>query len=315
VCGVAVNAGRAWHPEQMESTELLAAFARHLRLERGLSEHTVRAYLADVGSLLEFVHGDGSCDPEEFTLAALRGWLAAGAADGLARATLARHAAAARTFSAWAHRTGHLTSDVARRLGGPRPAGRVPDVLGQDAAATLLEHARERAVEGDPLAVRDWAALELLYAAAMRIGELTGLDTSDIDVARRTARVVGKGSKERVVPFGVPAERALAAWLEARPVLARPQSGSALFLGARGGRLDPRTLRGTLHRLAAQAGVRDLAPHGLRHSAATHLVEGGADLRTVQELLGHASLATTQRYTHVTPERLRAAFAQAHPRA
>lgn len=301
----------------MERSAVLEAFARYLRLERGLSEHTIRAYLADLRSLLDFVHGQDAqaFQPAEFTLAALRGWLVDGAESGLSRASLARHAATARTFSAWAHRTGLLAVDEARRLGAPRPARHLPAVLGQEAAASLLDLARERAADGVPAHVRDWAALELLYAAGLRIGELVGLDLGDPDLTRRTVRVLGKGNKERVAPFGGPAAAALAAWLAARPALASPRSGRALFLGTRGGRLDPRTLRGTLHRLTAQAGVKDLAPHGLRHSAATHLLEGGADLRTVQEMLGHASLATTQRYTHVTPERLRAAYTQAHPRA
>jgi integrase/recombinase XerC len=208
----------------------------------------------------------------------------------------------------------------------PRAFVRVPAVLGVEEAAVLLECARERAADGDPGAVRDWAVVELLYASGLRVGELVALDVADVDLQERLVRTLGKGSKERVVPFGVPAARALAAWLErARPEVVRraaqaspkasPAPPQALFLGARGGRLGSRQAREVVHRLTMLAGVRDLAPHGLRHSAATHLLAGGSDLRSVQEVLGHASLATTQRYTHVSPERLRASYTQAHPRA
>ena len=186
-------------------------------------------------------------------------------------------------------------------------------MLSAKSAERLLEYAKVAA--DSALQVRDWAALELTYAAGLRVAEVVSLDVRGIDLERRTMRVIGKGNKERVVPFGRPAAEAVEAWLARRPELASESSGDALFLGARGGRVDPRTLRESLHRLTAQAGVKDVAPHGLRHSAATHLLEGGSDLRTVQEILGHSSLQTTQRYTHVTPERLRAAFTQAHPRA
>ena len=165
--------------------------------------------------------------------------------------------------------------------------------------------------------LRDRLALELLYATGMRVGELVGLDLDDVDAGRRTVRVLGKGAKERVVPYGVPTQRALDDWLDrGRPLLVTSASGPALLLGARGGRLDPRTAREVVHRMLRHVeGAPDLGPHGLRHSAATHLLEGGADLRSVQEILGHATLATTQIYTHVSVERLRATYEQAHPRA
>jgi integrase/recombinase XerC len=165
-------------------------------------------------------------------------------------------------------------------------------------------------------AVRDRAVLELLYATGIRVGELVGLDLNDIDRERRVIRVLGKGDKERTVPLGLPAAQALDDWCAAgRPVLAGSAAASALFVGARGRRVDPRTVRRLVHARLAAAGAPDLGPHGLRHSAATHLLEGGADLRSVQELLGHASLATTQIYTHVSVERLRASYDRAHPRA
>ncbi|UNX55901.1 tyrosine recombinase XerC [Georgenia sp. TF02-10] len=298
--------------------EILEAFGRHLALQRGRSAHTVRAYTADVADLLH--HLDPGADPATATglppmdLTTLRAWLAAQQRRGMSRATLARRAAAARTFSRWAHRSGHLPADVGARLRSPRPDQHLPTVLRVPDATALLAVARERAT--GPVQLRDWAALELLYATGVRVAELTAVDTTDVDLRERTLRVTGKGDKQRVVPFGVPAAEAVQAWLaRGRPALVTPASGAALFLGARGARLDPRTVRAVLHRLTALAGVHDIAPHGLRHSAATHLLDGGSDLRSVQELLGHASLATTQRYTHVTPERLRAAYTQAHPRA
>jgi integrase/recombinase XerC len=169
----------------------------------------------------------------------------------------------------------------------------------------------------EPVACRDHALLELLYGTGIRVGELVGLDIDDVDRERRVVRVLGKGGRQRTVPFGVPAGRAVDAWIErGRPALARAGSGRALFLGSRGGRLDQRAARAVVHRrLADVPGAPDLGPHGLRHSAATHLVEGGADLRSVQEILGHASLTTTQLYTHVSVDRLRRTFDQAHPRA
>jgi integrase/recombinase XerC len=167
------------------------------------------------------------------------------------------------------------------------------------------------------IALRDQAILEVLYATGIRVSELTGLDIPDVDRHRRVLRVLGKGSKERVVPFGLPADRAIATWLQSgRDQLSTNASGPSLFLGRRGGRVDPRAVRRLVHqRTAAIGGAPELAPHGLRHTAATHLLEGGADLRTVQELLGHASLATTQIYTHISAERLAAVYRQAHPRA
>lgn len=320
---VAVTAGTRDGERVNDVDALLTAFARHLDLQRGLSEHTVRGYVSDVRSLLGSlgeVDDDGEpaavVDLTRLDLTALRAWLAGQARGGRSRATVARRAAAARTFSAWAHRNGHLETDVGQRLQSPRPDKRVPQVLAVDEAAHLLDLAEQAADDGDPGHLRDWAVLELLYATGVRVAELVGIDLDAVDRRERTVRVLGKGGTERVVPFGVPADRALGEWLtRGRPALVTDASPPALFLGARGGRLGVRAVRERVHRLTALAGVRDLAPHGLRHSAATHLLAGGSDLRTVQEVLGHASLATTQRYTHVTPERLRAAYTQAHPRA
>ena len=317
--------------------ELSEAWARHLSLQRGLSEHTVRAYLGDLADLLTFLGvGEGPEEPvapalASLDLADLRAWLAQMSASGGSRATIARRSAAARTFSAWAHHGGLLAADVAARLRSSRADGRLPAVLTEEQARALLAAAARRAEEvalpaegaskeggqgaARAVALRDVALLELLYATGVRVSELCGLDVADLDRSRRTRRVLGKGDTERTVPYGAPASRALEDWLAVRGRIALRAAGGALFVGARGRRLDPRAVRDVVHRAAALAGVPDLGPHGLRHSAATHVLNGGADLRSVQELLGHASLATTQRYTHVSAERLRSVYAQAFPRA
>jgi len=311
----------------------LAAFRRYLEVERGLSAATVSAYLADITSLLDHLgrlSGDHPPDTlDSLSLATLRSWLAKLRTMGAARASLARRAAAAKSFTAWAQRTGLLQVDVGARLASPKPDKTLPAVLRVDQADAMLDPpgsgptSNDPTNEGEPdlaevaIALRDQAMLEVLYAAGIRVSELTGLDIGDVDRHRRVLRVLGKGSKERVVPYGLPADRAIACWLDSgRDELSNEASGLALFLGRRGGRVDPRAVRRLVHqRTSAIAGAPELAPHGLRHTAATHLLEGGADLRTVQELLGHASLATTQIYTHVSAERLAAVYRQAHPRA
>lgn len=295
----------------------LADYERHLVAERDLTPHTVRAYLGDVAGLLDHAGRLGLVEVTELDLRSLRSWLAKQQSLGLSRTTLARRATAARVFTAWLARTGRTVSDVGSALGSPRPHHTLPDVLRVDEAAQLIGAATDLADDGSAVGLRDVAMLELLYATGMRVGELCSLDVDDLDRDRNVVRVLGKGRKERTVPFGQPAAVALDRWLaQGRGLLARGGSGPALFLGARGGRIDQRAVRTLVHRrLAEVPGAPDLGPHGLRHTAATHLLEGGADLRSVQELLGHASLATTQRYTHVTTDRLRRAYQQAHPRA
>lgn len=292
-------------------------FVAHLASVRGLSKHTVRAYRGDVTTLLRYVAASGRVDLAALDLPLLRGWLAAQHRAGHRRSTLARRAAAARTFTAWATRAGVMGKDPGPRLVAPRPRRALPAVLHPEQAAAALHAAQRGAAEADPLALRDHAAVELLYATGIRVAELCGLDLEDLDQERRLVRVLGKGAKERVVPYGVPAQRAVLRWLEdGRPALVRPQSAAALFLGARGGRVDQRIVRAVVHdAVGAVPGAPDIGPHGLRHSAATHLLEGGADLRSVQELLGHATLATTQLYTHVTVERLKAIHDRSHPRS
>jgi integrase/recombinase XerC len=297
--------------------DVVDAFARYLRSERGRSAHTERAYVGDVRALLEFVGRRGGSGPEAITLPLLRSWLASLTTAGRSRSTIARRAAAARTFCAWATRTGRLPRDPALRLSAPRRDRTLPGVLAADQAATLLHVAEVSSDDGDPLHLRDRAALELLYGSGIRVGELVGLDVDDVDLDRRVVTVVGKGDKQRVVPFGLPAATAVREWLAVgRPQLVGPASGPALLLGRRGRRADQRQIRAAVHGLLRHVpDADDIGPHGLRHSAATHLLEGGADLRAVQELLGHATLATTQIYTHVSVERLKATYEQAHPRA
>lgn len=296
--------------------ELLHAFSRHLGAERGRSSHTRRAYLGDVRHLLGFGLSRGITELGDLRLGDLRSWLGEQADGGAARSTIARRAAAARTFLKWATRTGRIEADPSLRLVAPRRTRTLPDVLKQGEASAMLDLAEIRADDSDPLHVRDRAVLELLYASGIRVGELVALDVDDVDLDQRVVRVMGKGAKERVVPFGIPAAKAIEAWLVARPSLAKPRSGPALFLGRRGARVDPRQVRTVVHEVLSHLpDAPDLGPHGLRHSAATHLLEGGADLRMVQEVLGHASLSTTQLYTHVSVDRLRQSYLQAHPRA
>jgi integrase/recombinase XerC len=362
-------------------------FARHLSLQRGRSAHTVRAYVADVVSLLDHAGRMGIARPSGLTIGVLRGWLARLRSTGAARTSLARHAAVARTFTAWAYRDGRLDHDVGSALASPKAHRELPHVLRADQATALVTAPAAAADRGtpaerdpfaprdpiatgdpvapvdrvappdptappdavtppdpiaprdsiappasitpsdpigppdlvaprDPVTLRDIALLEVLYAGGIRVSELCGLDVDDLDLSRRVVRVLGKGAKERTVPIGIPAQQAIEAWLRAgRPHMAHAQSGPALLLGTQGGRLNPTTARQIVSAWAEAAGLPHTSPHDLRHSAATHMLDGGADLRSVQELLGHSSLSSTQIYTHVSQERLRRAYDQAHPRA
>jgi integrase/recombinase XerC len=295
---------------------ILEEFDEYLELQCGRSAHTRRAYLGDLRSLFGFLDGCG-IGLDGLSLPVLRTWLAAAAGAGAARTTLARRTSAVKAFTAWAMRRGLLTTDPAARLQVPKAHRILPAVLRQDQALDAMAAAKFGAEQGDPLALRDRLIVEMLYATGIRVSELCGLDVDDVDTRHRLVRVLGKGNKQRTVPFGLPAADALRAWLtDGRPALVTAESGPALLLGARGRRLDVRQARTVVHQtISAVNGAPDMGPHGLRHSAATHLLEGGADLRVVQELLGHSSLATTQLYTHVAVSRLRAVHDQAHPRA
>lgn len=299
---------------------MIDAWGVYLRANLAVSEHTLRAYVSDLRSFTTY------CEVDELstenirsvvTLRAIRAWLASLVQQGKSRSTISRRTASIRSFTAWAYRRGYLDSDPGLLVTSARGDQKLPQVQTPSDTAELLSYAATRArEENSPAAIRDWAILETIYATGIRVSEVCSLDTTSIDQQGMTLRVIGKGNKERVVPFTRACLSALQAWLShGRPSLAIPEAGRALFVGDKGRRIDPRVIRAMIHRMCAQAGVRDLAPHALRHTAATHILAGGADLRAVQEMLGHSSLQTTQRYTHVDAQRLSAVYKQAHPRA
>ena len=293
-------------------------YVASLASERGFSEHTVRSYRSDLTQLADFAAERSVVDARDVDLELLRDWLWKSSERGLEKSTLARRAAAARGLGVWLARTGLVSADPASRLRAPKSDRHLPRVLTRDQMDGILSSVSTRADTGDPIAVRDLAIVELLYASALRVSELTGLSLGDVDFGRLTVRVLGKGSKERVVPFGIPARNALAGYVErARPGLTGETASTApLFVGSRGRRLSSRTVYELVSRLLeAVPGSGPAGPHTFRHTAATHLLDGGADLRAVQELLGHASLGTTQLYTHVSTERLKESYRIAHPRA
>lgn len=301
-----------------EYEKLIAAFTRHLEVERSLSVHTIRAYIGDLESLVTHLESIGVEEISQLELLHLRSWLANQQIKGGARTTLSRRAVSVRLFTKWAVKNKYLAKDVAATLATPKGHRTLPEVLEIGDAKIAMDSLATRAAEEEtPISLRDVAMVEMLYASGARVAELCGLDLNDIDYDRQTIRVLGKGNKERTIPVGNPAIRALNTWLkDGRDSLRNSQSENAVFLGARGKRIDQRTVRTVVYNaLQAIEGIERMGPHALRHSAATHLLEGGADLRTVQEILGHASLATTQIYTHVSTERLQKAFKQAHPRA
>ena len=293
------------------------SFERYLVAERGRSAHTVRAYRGDVDALLIHALTEGVTTLAGLDLGLLRRWLGEQSTAGLSRSTLARRAATVRSFTSWALREELLEVDPALRLKAPKRDHALPAVLQQQQIQRLMEALETRAGDGEAVALRDHAMVELLYATGIRVGELAGTDIDSLNKERRTLTVLGKGNKERVVPYGVPAAQALEKWLSlGRTALAKPNSGPALFLGKRGARIDQRAVRTVVEHVFGDLGdTSATGPHTLRHSAATHLLDGGADLRAVQEILGHSSLATTQLYTHVSVERLRESYKQAHPRA
>lgn len=290
-------------------------FAVYLAAERGFSPHTVRSYGSDLHDLVRFTAERGIETAEQLDLEVLRDWLWHGSNAGLAKSTLARRSAAARSLTLWLSKTGQTQVDAAVRLRAPKADRHLPRVLTRAQIDGLLAGLTDRAADGDPVSSRNLAIVELLYASALRVSEVAGLDVGDVDLGRLTVRVTGKGSKQRVVPFGIPAQRALVAWLELRHALLS-QPTAAFFVGARGKRVGSRTIYELIAGLLTELpGTGPSGPHTLRHTAATHLLDGGADLRSVQELLGHASLGTTQLYTHVSAERLKDAYRTAHPRA
>jgi integrase/recombinase XerC len=298
--------------------ELEEAYYAHLLNERNLSDNSIRAYIADLESLLIHVNQLGVTEFSQLTINHIRSWLANLQSRGSARSSISRRVVSIRAFTYWGARNGWLEADIGRDLVAPKPERHLPEVLDIERASMALEALHLRASEEpSPLAIRDVAIVETLYGSGIRVSELTGLNLDDVDRERSTLRVIGKGNKERVVPIGNPAMRAVDRWIsEGRPQLLSDSTQRALFLGSRGKRIDQRVVREVVYDATEAVGVaKRLGPHALRHSAATHLLEGGADLRTVQEILGHSSLSTTQIYTHVSEERIKKAYEQAHPRA
>ena len=288
----------------------IEAFVQYLNRVRSLSDNTIRAYVGDLQSLSNHLTALKIEDISKLNISHLRSWLANQQTKGASRTTLSRRATSIKLFTKWAFKEGLLPSDVGANLATPKAHRVLPEILDVKSADLAMKSLETVAEEtGELTAIRNLAMVELLYATGARVSELCGLDLKDVDYERQTIRVIGKGNKERVIPVGRPAIAALEKWLVVRPQLANQSSGNAIFLGARGKRIDQRQVREVVYRTI------ELGPHALRHSAATHLLEGGADLRTVQEILGHASLTTTQIYTHVSAERLHSAFKQAHPRA
>ncbi|MBK5238002.1 MAG: tyrosine recombinase XerC [Actinomycetales bacterium] len=308
----------------MQLQQAVDDFIVYLAAERAYSPHTVKAYRTDASALLDYADEVGLAQVEDLSLEFLRDWLWKGSLQGLSKMTLARRSATARSFTSWLKRMGLTPTDPGVRLKSPKTDSSLPRVVTEVQMSAMFESLQLQASsDAVPQGVRDLAIVEVLYATGIRVSELVGLDVSDVDLERRTMRVLGKGMKERVVPFGAPAATALHSYLEsgARGEMALLVSteklhAGALFLGARGGRLTTRAVyRVVADLLTSLEGSGPAGPHVLRHTAATHLLDGGADLRIVQELLGHASMGTTQIYTHVSVERLRSSYAQAHPRA
>jgi len=300
----------------MTDAGLIAQYEEHLAIDCNLADNSIRGYVSDLQSFLAHIEKLNITEFSDLELKHVRSWLANLQTTGAARSTLARRIVSMRAFTGWAYRNGWLSSDIAASLVVPKPHRTLPDVLNQNDAQQMIDALIERNTETHTAkSRRDLAIVEVLYASGARVSEICGLDMRDLDQSRQTIKVLGKGNKERVVPLGGPAMTAINEYLsKARPEFANELSGDAIFLGSRGKRIDQRTVREIVYRATSEVGVK-MGPHGLRHSAATHLLEGGADLRTVQEILGHSSLATTQIYTHVSPERLKSAYDQAHPRA
>ena len=298
------------------STQLIAQYEEHLAMVRNLSDNSIRGYVGDLESFLAHMERLNVLEFKDLSIEHIRSWLANMQTTGVARSTLTRRIVSIRAFTNWAATNGWLSSDLGANLAIPKAHRTLPEILNVDEAAQVLKALEVKAgEEQSAINLRDLAILEVLYASGIRVSELCGLNLSDIDQSRNTLSVIGKGDRQRVVPLGIPAVKALQNYLSnARGEFLNNKSADAVFLGTRGKRIDQRTVREVVYEAMKAVGAT-MGPHGLRHSAATHLLEGGADLRTVQEILGHASLATTQIYTHVSPERLQSAYKQAHPRA
>jgi integrase/recombinase XerC len=295
---------------------VLDDFVVHLESAKGYSLHTVRGYESDIREFLEFITSKNVEELRALSLDNLRDWLWALNQSGAAKASIARKSAAVRSFSAWAFKRGLLAEDPGLKLRSPKTSRTLPKVVSKDSIAAIFETLSARAADNNPESLRDLLIIEMLYATGIRVSELAALDLSSVDYGRNILRVIGKGNKERVVPFGQPAREALDSWIRlGRPKYETEKSGQALLLNSRGKRVGVRQIYGLVSAILETTPTGKAGPHAFRHSAATHLLDGGADLRAVQELLGHASLGTTQIYTHVSIERLKDGYKNAHPRA
>lgn len=297
------------------SSELIAQYEDHLVLVRNLAENSVRGYVSDLESFLKHIEKLGISEFKDLRLTHIRSWLAELQSHDASRATLARRIVSMRAFTYWASSQGWIEADYGASLAIPKAQHHLPEVLDIADTETVIASMEQKVGEEPSLInVRNLAIIEVLYASGLRVSELCGLNLRSIDTHRNTLTVIGKGDKERTVPIGEPAMAALQNYLSRRSEWVNEKSGNAIFLGSRGDRINQRTVRDVVYDAMSAVGSH-MGPHGLRHTAATHLLEGGADLRTVQEILGHSSLATTQIYTHVSPERLQRAYEKAHPRA
>lgn len=308
--------------EERTWSELTSMYRDYLRYELNRSPNTIRAYLVDISDSAEFHLRQGIESPEKATLSSLRSWLAHVQGAGAQSATLARKVSSIRSFLQWALDRDLISQHAATRLSSPKTATHLPSVLSQAQVEKFFQIAHNQLAATEPESVdylvglRDLAIFEILYGTGIRVGELVGLNVEDVDTKGFTLRVTGKGNKQRTVPCGKPAIVALEKWLKVRQRFVVEKSYGALFLGVRGARIDQRVVRQRIDRILSQIPDTEArGPHVFRHSAATHLLDGGADIRSVQEVLGHSSLQTTQLYTHVSIDRLRSSYARSHPRA
>ena len=294
----------------------LERYRSYLEALRGYSKHTVKSYLTDLADLIDFLEVSGIQSPSDIDLESLRAWLYTLSERNMAKSSMARKTASVRSFTAWLYEQGEIDIDPGLRLKTPKAGKSLPKVVTKEAMAGVLQELEVAADSGEAGAIRDLLIVELLYATGARVSELSGLNLSDIDESRRLIRVIGKGNKQRMIPYGIPAELALHKWLQlGRPLLVSPSTSFELLLNTQGKRLGTRQIYEVVAKALSGTALGAAGPHALRHTAATHLLDGGADLRAVQELLGHASLGTTQIYTHVSIERLKDGYKSAHPRA
>jgi integrase/recombinase XerC len=291
-------------------------FGAELSVGRGFSSNTVKAYLSDVSDLQDFMESKNQNEILDLDLELLRDWLWRVSEKGLTKTTLARKSAAVRAFTAWLYKNGKLDTDPGLRLRSPKASRTLPKVLSREAMSGIFDKLEPLATVDNPSGIQDLLMVELLYGSGIRVSELVGLNLEDIDYGRKILRVTGKGNKQRMVPYSDPASDALAAWIRSgRMQFENEVSQNALLITSRGKRVGVRQVYALVASLLSETAVGQAGPHALRHSAATHLLDGGADLRAVQELLGHSSLATTQIYTHVSVDRLKQGYLKAHPRA